>query len=597
MELKVWVDGVVRVVCGLSEDTSCQDVVIALAQAIGFGVSLVSLVCGHCGDWCSFQRLRDSERQLLATDRPLESLAKLGQLGNEVQFFLRRTGPSSDGPASAAAKQDQASFTLPKHPEPELSRRNQPKKALTFNLGPSTSPKTKTPQVRRSPRDSPEQRASPSPSALSHGHSSSPLFPSPSPSPPAGPSKDEVFRQVLQQQDRLRAMEAQLEALEREERSPRESPRASPLSLDARGHEELEALEHAVRRNQAELAHEDFWQEELRAEAEREKAMRRRLGELHAKMDDCGRRLHGIAVRSAQLEQEVEREQRRGEEDGQTWANGEEEESLVVGVRAELQSHERQGAELEEQLSESQAVVERAELLLQAAVRDNPVGEGKKRKSAAFAAVVAVVAMSEGSSKNWLSVTAGTGLFSVSFRDARRTTVAITAPPRGYSPVANEESPPRPTAKQFLGHPRNLQNPLVSSLNPEGVYVEVRPATLELTKRPPPPPPPPSPPPPSPPPPHHHHYHHHHHHQHLHHVHLSLCCSPGQGPPAPLGPVSTSVLGPTSTSVLGPISTSVLGPISTSVLGPTSTSVLGPTPPPCWDPPPPPCWDPPPPLC
>lgn len=33
------------------------------------------------------------------------------------------------------------------------------------------------------------------------------------------------------------------------------------------------------------------------------------------------------------------------------------------------------------------------------------------------------------------------------------------------------ESLPRPTAKQFLGHPRNLQNPLVSSLNPEGVYV------------------------------------------------------------------------------------------------------------------------------
>lgn len=263
-----------------------------------------------------------------------------------------------------------ASFTLPKHPEPEPSRRNQPKKALTFNLGPSTSPKTKAaPQVRRSPRDSPEQRASPSPSAPSPARSPSPLAPSPSPSPPAGPSKDEVFRQVLQQQDRLRAVGAQLEALEREEarpweRSPRESPRASPLSLDARGQEELEALEQAVRRNQAELAHEDFWQEELRVEAEREKAVRRRLGELHAKMDDCGRRLHGIAVRAAQLEQDVERERRR-EEEGQTWANGEEEESLAVGVRAELQSQERQGAELEEQLSESQTVVERAELLLQ----------------------------------------------------------------------------------------------------------------------------------------------------------------------------------------------------------------------------------------
>lgn len=35
MELKVWVEGVARVVCGLSRSTSCQDVVIALAQSIG----------------------------------------------------------------------------------------------------------------------------------------------------------------------------------------------------------------------------------------------------------------------------------------------------------------------------------------------------------------------------------------------------------------------------------------------------------------------------------------------------------------------------------------------------------------------------------
>lgn len=35
MELKVWVDGVQRVVCGVSEQTTCQEVVFALAQAIG----------------------------------------------------------------------------------------------------------------------------------------------------------------------------------------------------------------------------------------------------------------------------------------------------------------------------------------------------------------------------------------------------------------------------------------------------------------------------------------------------------------------------------------------------------------------------------
>lgn len=35
MELKVWVDGVVRVVSGLTLSTSCKDVVIALAQSLG----------------------------------------------------------------------------------------------------------------------------------------------------------------------------------------------------------------------------------------------------------------------------------------------------------------------------------------------------------------------------------------------------------------------------------------------------------------------------------------------------------------------------------------------------------------------------------
>ncbi|KAG8142578.1 hypothetical protein E2320_005798 [Naja naja] len=34
MELKVWVDGVQRIVCGVTEITTCQEVVIALAQAI-----------------------------------------------------------------------------------------------------------------------------------------------------------------------------------------------------------------------------------------------------------------------------------------------------------------------------------------------------------------------------------------------------------------------------------------------------------------------------------------------------------------------------------------------------------------------------------
>lgn len=291
----------------------------------------------------------------MATEKPLESLAKLGQHGSEVQFFLRRTGPSSsDGPSS---KQDRPPpLPLPKHPEPEPSKRSQPKKALTFNLGPSTSPRTKAKQFKRSPRDSPEQRASPS-------HSPSPVpphVPSPSPSPPIGPSKEEVFRKVLQQQERLRAFEAQLEALERESHSwerPYPSPCPSPLS-DARLQEEMDALEQAMRRNQAELGQEQYWEEELQAEMEKERGMRRELGELHAKLDDCGRRLHEFSVRSAQLEQEIQRE---------SLAEGKAnrpEESLDA-MKAELKNQENHRTDLEEQLSETDKALGKAESLLQ----------------------------------------------------------------------------------------------------------------------------------------------------------------------------------------------------------------------------------------
>ncbi|XP_040019208.2 ras association domain-containing protein 7 [Gasterosteus aculeatus] len=436
MELKVWVDGVVRVVCGLSEDTSCQDVVIALAQAIG-----------QTGRYILIQRLRDTERQLLATEKPLESLAKLGQHGGEVQFFLRRTGPSSsDGPSS---KQDRPSPpSLPKHPEPELSKRSQPKKALTFNLGPSTSPRTKAKLLKRSARDSPEQRASPSPSP-------SPVSPH-ALSPLPSPSKEEVIRNVFQQQERLRAMEAQLEALERESHTwerPYSSPCPSPVP-HAHVQEEMNTLELAARRNQAELAHEQFWEEELEAEVERERVMRRKLGELHATLDDCGRRLHDFSVRSAQLEQEIRRE---SQEEGR--ANGPEE--SLDAIKAELQSRENQRTELEEQLSETDKALGKAESLMQD--KQDELEELNKE-------------LRQCNLQQFIQQTGVLPAHAHSRTELREQLEQLELAhllPDGYRNggpgAAHTETPPRPTAKQFLGHPRNLQNPLVSSLNPEVV--------------------------------------------------------------------------------------------------------------------------------
>ncbi|XP_020835098.1 ras association domain-containing protein 7 isoform X2 [Phascolarctos cinereus] len=90
MELKVWVDGVQRVVCGVSEQTTCQEVVIALAQALG-----------QTGRYVLIQRLRDKERQMLPQECPVGAQATCGQFASDVQFVLRRTGPSlTERPAS-----------------------------------------------------------------------------------------------------------------------------------------------------------------------------------------------------------------------------------------------------------------------------------------------------------------------------------------------------------------------------------------------------------------------------------------------------------------------------------------------------------------
>ncbi|XP_016354693.1 ras association domain-containing protein 8-like isoform X2 [Sinocyclocheilus anshuiensis] len=321
MELKVWVDGVVRVVCGLSEETSCQDVVIALAQAIG-----------QTGRYVLIQRLRDTERQLLANERPLESLAKLGQHSSEVQFFLRRTGPSS------SEEQSLHSRTLP-HSKPSTSetKRGLPKKSFTFNLGPSSSPRVKTKDSRKTP--SPEQRASPVPHAQ--------YLP--------GPSKEEVLRHVLQQREQLHAPESQLLDVDKkcetwEESSAEESP------LQA----EMDVLEKTLWRNQQELVDEEFWEEELRIETEREREMKRGLGELHAKLDNCGQKLHEFNTRAMQLEEDIQREMLQADN---LPAQSDSKDSLGV-VEADLQSRQKQGEELEAELLELEKALGRAETLL-----------------------------------------------------------------------------------------------------------------------------------------------------------------------------------------------------------------------------------------
>lgn len=77
------VDGVPRVVCGVTEETTCQEVVIALAQALG-----------QPGRYTLRESFKDFQRCMTPNERLLETLEKYGEQAREVQLTLLHNGSS-----------------------------------------------------------------------------------------------------------------------------------------------------------------------------------------------------------------------------------------------------------------------------------------------------------------------------------------------------------------------------------------------------------------------------------------------------------------------------------------------------------------------
>lgn len=115
MEVKVSVDGIPRVVCGVTEETTCQEVVIALAQALGMYVCSsyhrntilhsdmsthwkplisLSLSKGQPGRYTLREKFKDFERCMTPSERLLETLEKYGEQAREVQLTLLHSGSS-----------------------------------------------------------------------------------------------------------------------------------------------------------------------------------------------------------------------------------------------------------------------------------------------------------------------------------------------------------------------------------------------------------------------------------------------------------------------------------------------------------------------
>ena len=80
MEFKVWVDGIERVICGVSSQTTCRDIVLCLAQAIQ-----------QFGKFVLIEKWRQNERLLAPNELPIQILNKWGDLSSEVCFIMRRS--------------------------------------------------------------------------------------------------------------------------------------------------------------------------------------------------------------------------------------------------------------------------------------------------------------------------------------------------------------------------------------------------------------------------------------------------------------------------------------------------------------------------
>ncbi|XP_053576162.1 ras association domain-containing protein 7 [Bombina bombina] len=422
MELKVWVDGVQRVVCGVSEQTSCQDVVIALAQAIG-----------QTGRYILIQTFRDKERQLLPHEKPLEFLAKSGQYANDVQFILRRTGPSlTERPASDTTplppERTFVRSSLPLNPRTvttDATRSKEPKKSLTFNLGSTSSSEVLTKHRQKQHNGVANKEGAPA----------------------KQPSKEEIFKMVLRQQEQLNSLEMQNDSLGKDIQTWERGRAGGPLEEEE---DEVAFLERLIRRNEAELGEERFWLDELQRERLEEQERQERVRKLRVTMEEYTQKIQELSEKTETLELEIQREASKRVSGEPSQAELDE---MVTKMRKELDAKNGQGHQLESNLANVEWACEEAMRNLQ--VRNQELEELNKD-------------LRQCNLQQFILQTGST----VTNGQLRSDEESFPDPTdlqssRHHKSRGPTDSPPQNTAKHVLSHSRNVKNTLVSSMKPE----------------------------------------------------------------------------------------------------------------------------------
>ncbi|XP_017555610.1 ras association domain-containing protein 8 [Pygocentrus nattereri] len=444
MELKVWVDGVQRVVCGVTEATTCQEVVIALAQAIG-----------RTGRYTLIEKWRDSERHLAPHESPVASLNTWGQYAGDVQFILHRTGPSlmehppsealvPRGPERGLHRQSLPIMAKLRAPgDRSLLRRREPRrKSLTFTGGPRGLR-----DILSGARlgDSEVKRRVLLVNSGHRGPSLSPRLP--------GNRLEDLSRLVRLQRETLAVLDHRMEAYEAELQAWSNKRGSNDEDLWAAVMDELACLEQQMRKNQVEVEEEEFWASELQIERESERQLEERLQELRNRLHVCeaelDQRLACLQGVEAGLEaQRLQKEMRATQQSSEG-----EVKARLQRVKAELKAQAQHTAQLES----SCRAVERS------------LSQSSKRlQESQYELEQLTKELRQVNLQQFIQQT-GT---KVTVLPVEPSDVEASPTPEDTDFVALTGSLKRPSPSHTVGvNLRVLHSPITSSLNPEGIYV------------------------------------------------------------------------------------------------------------------------------
>ncbi|XP_033645465.1 ras association domain-containing protein 8-like [Asterias rubens] len=277
VELKVVVDGVQRIVCGVSDHTRCQDVIIALAQATG-----------QIGRFNLIEKCHDSERSLKPHENPLRLMSKWGPNSKDFYFLMRKTGttPGNSRPPSVTQEINDR-FKQVISPTESFEDFHQQRQA----------------SVRRSQTFS-GYRGGTSEQRISQKHVTN----------PQNQNKHQELSELVsiqkarlaQQQQDLCHIETLIQTLEEFSQTPNDSD------------PEIEEFELRSRQNKAELQELEFWESEVEIERQLHSALSKEIAKFKGRMENCVKELslqqHEIVVLSHQME-EYRNKQRQVEED------------------------------------------------------------------------------------------------------------------------------------------------------------------------------------------------------------------------------------------------------------------------------------------